>query len=146
MLPNCLRLGTLGTVFTFCRVKAFDVQTCPIPASSDVFLRVWKYQCTTSESKVELLKKCGAIKLQSIFKVNLPAELLSDILIALDSTSFITNSMQVERASQQCEDSQQVLAEANGMRSGDVQLIFDTMKALHGEHAIVQMFALMEPC
>ena len=120
-------------------MKAFDVQTCPIPASSDVFLRVWKHECTTSESRVELLRKCGALKLQSMFKINLPGQLLSDILIVLDS-------MQVEQASQGYADSQQIFAEADGMHSRDVQFIVDIMKALHGGHAVVQTFALMEPC
>lgn len=82
-----------------------------------------------------------------MFKVNLPGELLSDILIVLDLMPVTAEgSMQNEKASQGCADSQQVLAEADGMRSGDVQLIFDIMKALCGEHAIVQTLALMETC
>ena len=110
-----------------------------------MFLRVWKHQCTTSESRVELLKKCGALKLQSMFKVSLPGELLSDILIALDSMPVTAEGMQVEKAFQGCADSQQVVAAADSTCSGDVELIFDIMKALSGEHAAVQTFALMEP-
>lgn len=132
-------------MLTLCRVKAFDVQTCPIPASSDVFLRVWKHECTTSESRVELLRKCGALKLQSMFKINLPGQLLSDILIVLDTMPFTSeDSMQVEP--QGYADSQQILAQADGMHSRDVQFIVDIMKALQGGHAVVQTSALMEPC
>lgn len=119
---------------TLCRVDAFEVQTCPTPASSDEFLRMWKRQCTTFESRLGLLKKCGPIRLQSIFKVNLPGELLSEILIALHSLPFLTaEAEQAEEASQGCAASQWVSAEADDMHSGDAQLAFDILKALSGE-------------
>lgn len=118
-------------------MKAFDAQTCPIPTSSGVFLRVWKHQCTSIESKIELLKQCGAIKLQSMFKINLPGELLSDILVVLSSMPLTTaGSEHVKKASQGCADSQQVFAQADEMCSSDAELIFDIMKTLSGEHAV----------
>lgn len=116
-------------------MKAFDAQTCPIPASSGVFLRVWKHQCTSLESKIELLRQCGPTKLQSIFKINLPGELLSDILVVLHSVTT-AGSIPAEKASQGCADSQQVFAQADEMCSRDAELISDIMKALSGEHAV----------
>lgn len=56
------------------------------------------------------------------------------------------DAMQDQKASQGHADSQQLLAEAHGMRSGEVNLIFDIMKALCGEHAVVQTSAFMETC
>ena len=129
-------------LLTPCRVNAFNVQTCPVPASSDEFLRVWKRQCTKFESRAIFLRKCGAVKLQSLFKVNLPGELLSDILIVLESMLFpAADSAEVVQAEQGCANSQQVLPEAEGLHSGDAQLTFDIMKALSGERAIVQTVA-----
>lgn len=129
-----IRHAQCREVMTQCRVNAFEVQTCPIPASGDEFLRVWKRLCTTCESRLALLKKCGPVRLQSIFKVNLPGELLSEILIALDSRPLLTTeAVQADNASQGCEASQWVPAEADDLHSRDAQLAFDILKALSGE-------------
>ena len=54
-----------------------------MPATSDDFVRVWRRQCTTHDSKLGLLTRCGPHHLPALFRVNLPAELLSDILVIL---------------------------------------------------------------
>ena len=132
---------------TPCRVNAFEVQTCPIPASSDEFLRVWKRQCTTWESRVELLKKCGPVKLQSLFKVNLPGELLSDILIALESMPFLAaEAVEADDASQGCAASQPVFVDAIDMHSGDAQHAFDILEALSGEWQSTCATCLQQCC
>lgn len=134
---------------TPCRVSAFDVQTCPVPASSDEFLRVWKRQCITCESRVEFLRKCGAVKLQSLFKVNLPGELLSDILIALESMPCLAaETLQAEKSSQGCAASQQGLGEADGMHAGNAQLAYDILKAISGElcRQLCNKLASVLPC
>lgn len=54
-----------------------------MPATSDDFVRVWRRQCTAHDSKLGLLTRCGPHHLPALFRVNLPAELLSDILVIL---------------------------------------------------------------
>lgn len=137
----------LWTVSILCRMKAFDAQTCPVPASSGVFLRVWKHQCTSIDSKFELLKQCGPVKLQSLFNINLPGDLLSEILVVLHSLPLTTaGSEQLEKLSQECADSQQVSAEADEAFSRNAELIFDIMKALSGEHAGTSNRDLLQTC
>lgn len=122
----------LSTLHTF-RVDEFDIQTCPVPSSSDEFIRTWKRKCIRSESKLGLLQKCGAVKLQSIFKVNLPAELLSNFLLVLDSAP----PPEAMQACEACTADQHQLSAAHTSHlsntSSNAQLIFDILQALSGE-------------
>ena len=135
-----------------CSVKEFDVQTNPVPSSSDAFIRTWKRQCTTADSRFAFLKKCGAVKLQMLFKLNLPGDLLSDILIVLNTVTASTapEASQAEHLSQQHADSQLHIAETNGRKpqhgNSVAQLVFEILQSLTGEHGQLQTAASLLLC
>ena len=141
----CGKLAHLLRMIMTCSVKEFDVQTNPVPSSSDAFIRTWKRQCTTPESKFALLKKCGAVKLQQLFKANLPGDLLSDILIVLctATASTICGASHAEQPSQQHADSQLHTSEPNSrppQHSGsNAQFMFEILQSLTGEYAQLQI-------
>ena len=121
----------------------FDVQKCPIPSSSDEFIRTWKRQCTTPDSKFTLLKHCGRLQLQSIFRVTLPGTLLSEILIVLNSlTPTAAKALQTEQLAQLHDANQDSFAEANAGRLQDVdrhaQTALDILQGLSGTATQVQ--------
>ncbi len=137
-----------------CRVAAFDLQTCPAPLTSDEFIRVWKRQCPTCESKLGLLITCGPDHLCRLFKVNLPAEILSGILVTLcsmqnpdsdpirrESQADVVVSTCVVKEGQSIErNDDQSAAAVGSMQTKAAQgysyadFIFNLLQGLSGEH------------
>ena len=56
-------------------------QQATLPSTADAFLRAWRRQCKTHAAKWDLLVRCSQIKLRLWFKSNLPADVISDILV-----------------------------------------------------------------
>ena len=54
-----------------------------VPSTSDEFIRRWKRRCPDQVAKLGLLVQCGPTALQTLIRKNLPADLLSDMLVTL---------------------------------------------------------------
>ena len=132
-----------------CRFAGFDPVKSPVPSTSDEFLRLWKRQCPTRADKLILLSKCGPDHLCRLFKVTLPADLLSDILTTLYSSHIAASApAEVQIKASSCvhrkEDSQEQVEHSDSAAPSPMQtkiadecnsadFIFNMLQSLSGE-------------
>ena len=131
------------------RFVGFDPLKSPVPSTSDEFLRLWKRQCPTRADKLTLLSRCGPDHLCRLFKVNLPADLLSDILTTLYSPHIAASApagvqTKISSCVHKKEDSQEQVEHSDSAapspmqtkiadECNDATFIFNMLQGLSGE-------------
>ncbi|KAG2486205.1 hypothetical protein HYH03_015167 [Edaphochlamys debaryana] len=83
----CWRFGVDGKLLKE-QVTAAHLHACTpteAPSTSDAFQKDWRRNCPAHDDKYRYLKLCGPEALRSIFRVEVSAETLRELLVVLDA-------------------------------------------------------------